>query len=215
MGRILEFNTFYQNALHLTRVHCATFYQNALRYKQLKNNNTRKFGGWERASFAAQTQSFLCGKFSTARLEVLRNLRHAGVFQISTMLILGTGFQFKSLWPVQALNLTRRWTFALQLRNTADKVISRKIVGKSARDNPERYCGWFLVHCFSKKFQTMAREAMDVCLRVLKESNKSRFDNYRVKNSVLIIPHITFRDCHVHSFSDNLSRNSCIEIAAC
>ena len=22
-------------------------------------------------------------------------------------------------------------------------VISRKLVGKSARDNPERYCGWF------------------------------------------------------------------------
>ena len=72
-----------------------------------------------------------------------------------------------------------------------------------------RYCGWFLVHCFSKKFQTMAREAMDVCLRVLKESNKSRFDSYSVRNSVLIISHITFRDCRVHSFSDNLSRNSC------
>ena len=42
---------------------------------------------WERASFAAQTQSFLCGKFSTARLEVLPNLRHAGVFQMSSMVI--------------------------------------------------------------------------------------------------------------------------------
>ena len=35
VGRILEFITFYQNALHLTRVHCATFYQNALRQRQL------------------------------------------------------------------------------------------------------------------------------------------------------------------------------------
>ena len=67
-----------------------------------------------------------------------------------------------------------------------------------------------LVHCFSKKFQRMSREAMDVCLRVLKKSNKSRFDSYSVRNSVLIISHITFRDCRVHSFSDNLSRNSCI-----
>ena len=67
-----------------------------------------------------------------------------------------------------------------------------------------------LVHCFSKKFQTMAREAMDVCFLVLKESNKSRFDSYSVRNSVLIISHITFLDCRVHSFSDNLSRNSCI-----
>ena len=28
------FITFYQNALHLTRVHCGTFYQNALRHEQ-------------------------------------------------------------------------------------------------------------------------------------------------------------------------------------
>ena len=88
--------------------------------------------------------------------------------------------------------------------------ISGKVVGKSARDNPERYCGWVLVHCFSNKFQTMAREAMDVGLRVLKESNKSRFDSYSVRNSLLIISHIAFRDCRAHSFSDNLSRNSCM-----
>ena len=51
---------------------------------------------------------------------------------------------------------------------------------------------------------------MDICLRVLKESNKSRFDSYSVRNSVLRISHITFQDCRVHIFSDNLSRNSCI-----
>ena len=31
--RILEFITFYQNAMHLTRVHCATFYQSTLRHE--------------------------------------------------------------------------------------------------------------------------------------------------------------------------------------
>ena len=41
---------------------------------------------------------------------------------------------------------------------------------------------------------------MDICLRVLKESNKSRFDSYSVRNSVLRISHITFRDCRVHIF---------------
>ena len=56
----------------------------------------------------------------------------------------------------------------------------------------------------------MAGEAVDICLRVLKESNKSRFDSYSVRNSVLNIYHITFWDCRVHIFSDNLSRNSCI-----
>ena len=49
---------------------------------------------------------------------------------------------------------------------------------------------------------------MGVCLRVLKESDKSRLDSYSVRNSVLIISHITFRDCRVHIFSDNLSRDS-------
>ena len=41
---------------------------------------------------------------------------------------------------------------------------------------------------------------MDKCLQVLKESVKSRFDSYSVRNSVLIISHITFRDCHAHIF---------------
>ena len=78
--------------------------------------------------------------------------------------------------------------------------ISRKVVWKSARNHTERYCGWLLIYCSSKKFERMAREAMDLCLRVLKESNKSRFDSYSVRNSVLIISHITFRDCRVHTF---------------
>ena len=30
----------------------------------------------------------------------------------------------------------------------------------------------------SKKFERMVREATDICLRVLKESNKSRFDSF-------------------------------------
>ena len=56
---------------------------------------------------------------------------------------------------------------------------------------------------------------MDVCLRVLKESNKSRFDSYSVRNSVLIKSHITFRDCRVHiffrqPFSKQLYTNSII-----
>ena len=88
--------------------------------------------------------------------------------------------------------------------------ISRKVVGKSARDNHERYCGQFWVHCSSEKFERIAREALDICLRVLKESNKSMFDSYRVSNSELVISHITFRDCRVHIFSNTFSRNSCI-----
>ena len=30
---------------------------------------------------------------------------------------------------------------------------SRNVVGKSARDNPERHCGWFSVPCSSEEFE--------------------------------------------------------------
>ena len=54
---------------------------------------------------------------------------------------------------------------------------------------------------------------MDICLRVLKESNKSRFDSYSVKNKRIDhIPYYLSGDFRVHSFCDNLSRNSCIHL---
>ena len=83
---------------------------------------------------------------------------------------------------------------SMKVRKHLYTAISRKVVGKSARDNPEWYCGWFFVHCSSKKFERMTRGAMDICLRVLKESKNSR-------NSILIISHITCRDCRVYIFS--------------
>ena len=70
--------------------------------------------------------------------------------------------------------------------------------------------GGFELPFFQRNLKELVREAMEMCLRELKESNKSRFDSYSVRNSVLIISRITFRDCRVHSFYDNLSRNSCI-----
>ena len=83
-----------------------TFVINQVRLESAKiyyfRSSTRspKFGGIKFLSesmhcsaFAVETQSFLCGKFSTAWLEVLPNLRHAGVFQMSTMVNLGIGFQ--------------------------------------------------------------------------------------------------------------------------
>ena len=41
-------------------------------------------------------------------------------------------------------------------------------------------------------------------------SAKGKQQNSSVMDSVLNISHITFRDCRVHIFSDNLSRNSCM-----
>ena len=85
-----------------------------------------------------------------------------------------------------------------------------KCRNQSARINPERYCGCFWIHCSSKKFERMVLEAIDVRLRVLKESNNRQFDSNSARKSVLIISHITFQDCRVHIFSDNLTWNSCI-----
>ena len=87
-----------------------------------------------------------------------------------------------------------------KLNSKSYTAISWKVLGKSVCDHPERYCGWFRVHCSSKNFERMALQAIDLCLRVLKESKKSRCGSYSVRNSVLIISHIAFRDCRVHIF---------------
>ena len=69
-----------------------------------------------------------------------------------------------------------------------------------------------IVGCFEfavpRNFKEWHERPWKVCFRVLKESNKSRFDSYSVNNSVLIMSHITFRDCRLHIFSDSLSRNT-------
>ena len=95
VGRILAFITFYQNALHLTRVHALRYFLpecNAPRTTQIKTRGNAVVESVHRCC-----PEFLYGKFSTARLENLPNLRHTGVFQMSTMVNSGIGFQFKSL----------------------------------------------------------------------------------------------------------------------
>ena len=59
---------------------------------------------------------------------------------------------------------------------------------------------------------------MDVRLRVLKESNKRRFHSCSVRDRVMIISHIAFRNCRVHILSDKpfskqLYQNICIVLA--
>ena len=72
----------------------------------------------------------------------------------------------------------------LKYRYTA---ISRKVVGKSASDNPERYCGWFWVHCSSRKATKVGLTAT-------------------LSGSVLIVSHITFQVCRVHFFRQPFSK---------
>ena len=53
---------------------------------------------------------------------------------------------------------------------------------------PKGIVGGFEFAVLQRNFERLAGEAMNVCLRVLKESNKSRFDSYSVRI------HITFRN---------------------
>ena len=49
---------------------------------------------------------------------------------------------------------------------------------------------------------------MEVCLQVLKESNKNRFDSFSVRNSVFIIVIFLSGLSRAHLFTDNLSRKA-------
>ena len=87
--------------------------------------------------------------------------------------------------------------------------ISRKVVGKRAPDNPERHCGFTVLQ---RHLKELARKAMKMCLQVLTESNKSRFDSYsRQKQCIDHIPYYLSGLSRTH-FSDNLSRNRCMYV---
>ena len=93
--------------------------------------------------------------------------------------------------PVLWGTITRSEIGKQNLHVQAKYVFFEKGCRKSALDNPERYCGWFGIHCSSKKFERMAREVMEICLRVLKKSNKSRFDSYS-RHQEQCIDHIPY-----------------------
>ena len=76
--------------------------------------------------------------------------------------------------------------------------IPRKVFGKSARDNPERYSGWL--------WKNVTRSYRGLMFASAKGNNKSRFDSYGVRNSVLIICHITCRECQVQIFFPDNSK---------
>ena len=78
------------------------------------------------------------------------------------------------------------WPSTYRLPNSRLAAISRQFVGKSARKAMLGFWvhNWMNGTCFERQWT--------------KESNKTKFDSYNVRNSVLIISHSTFRDCRVH-----------------
>ena len=72
--------------------------------------------------------------------------------------------------------------------------------------------GGFEFSVFQRNLKELARKAVEMCLRVLKEINKSRFDSYsRQEQCIDHIPYYLSWLPRAH-FSDNLSRNSCISL---
>ena len=68
--------------------------------------------------------------------------------------------------------------------------------------------GGFEFTVLQRNLKELARKAMEMCLRVLQESNKSRFDSYSPQEQC--IDHIPLSGLSLENFPDNLSRNSCI-----
>ena len=116
-------------------------------------------------------------------------------------------------WPAPSLSFVcslvccLRATFHKWRACSQSTAISREVVSKSLRNIPEKYCGWFWVHCSSNKFKRMPQQAMDVCLRVLKESNKSRFDSYsRQEQCIENIPYYLSGLSRAHFFWQPFSK---------
>ena len=69
--------------------------------------------------------------------------------------------------------------------------------------------GGFKFTVLYRNLKELVRKAVEMCLQVLKESNKRRFDRYsRQKQCIDHIPYYLSELLCAH-FSDNLSRNSC------
>ena len=76
---------------------------------------------------------------------------------------------------------------------------------------PKGIVGGFKFTVLQRNLKELVRQAEEMCLRVLKESNKSRFDRYSCqKQCIDHIPYYLSELSRAH-FSDNLSRNSCIQ----
>ena len=85
--------------------------------------------------------------------------------------------------------------------------ISRKVVGKSARSILKGIVGGFEFSFFQRNLKELARKAMEMCLRVLKESNKSRFDSYsRQEQCIDHIPYYLSELSRAHFFRQPFSK---------
>ena len=110
--RILEFITFYQNALHLTRLHCATFYQNALRHELNLRSGLPIFfrGGKIKGRLIAYIREF---KKPRRRRRGQRRLKMNLHFTYESCDILKSFSLFLTVQTISKLNMERSVKFGI------------------------------------------------------------------------------------------------------
>ena len=110
-----------------------------------------------------------------------------GVFRENVTIVLRT-FKVNMLVIINPSRTTDIQLFRERLSEKVHATIPKGIVGS------------FEFTLLQRNLKEWHEMPMGICLRVLKENNKRRFDSYSVRNSVLIISHITFRYCPVQIF---------------
>ena len=105
----------------------------------------------------------------------------------------------------------RKRIYCMQFPSSDIQTFRERLSEKVHATIPKGIAGGFEYTILQRNLKEWHKRPWTYVCELLKERNKRKFDSYSVRNGVLIISHITFRDCRVHIFSDNLSRNSCIQ----
>ena len=105
----------------------------------------------------------------------------------------------------------RKRIYCMQFPSSDIQLFRERLSEKVHATIPKGIVGGFEYTILQRNLKEWHERPWTYVCELLKESNKRKFDSYSVRNGVLIISHITFRDCRVHIFSNNLSRNSCVQ----
>ena len=104
------------------------------------------------------------------------------------------------------------WTYNLWILASISQSTCKAVRIQLFRERLSERCAWqarkvlwmVVSSLFFKEIWSNGKRSHGRMLVRDKGSNKSRLDSYIVRNRVLIISNITFRDCRVHILSDNL-----------
>ena len=85
-------------------------------------------------------------------------------------------------------------------RTTDIQLFRERLSEKVHATIPKCIVGSFEFTLLQRDLKEWHEMPVEVCLRMLNENNNRRIDSYNVRNSVLIITHITFWYFRVHIF---------------